>query len=132
MYATPKYLYSKGLKCSRLLFGGDHITKSDFICITEGTLDTMWLDQNGFPSVAIFGASLSKQQEELLLSLPTKELVLCLDRDETGEIATRKALTRLNGRCIVSCITIPERYKDVQDIRDKEELTEVISNRNLW
>ena len=132
LYASPKYLYSKGLKCSRLLFGIDNIIKSDFICITEGTLDTMWLDQNGFPSVAIFGASLSKKQEELLLSLPTKELVLCLDRDEAGKIATGKALTRLSERCIVSSITIPERYKDVQDIRDYDELSEVISNRNLW
>ena len=120
------------MKCSRLLFGADNIVKSDFICVTEGTLDTMWLDQNGFPSVAIFGASLSKRQEELLLSLPTKELVLCLDRDEAGQSATKKILTRLNDRCIVSCIAIPERYKDVQDIRDKEELTQVINNRNLW
>jgi DNA primase len=132
LYMTPKYMYSTGLKCSKLLFGDNHVVPSDFICVTEGTLDTMWLDQNGFVSVAIFGASLSKIQEELLLGLPTKELVLCLDGDEAGQIATEKFLTRLNARCIVSNITIPERYKDVQDIRDKEELAEVISNRNLW
>ena len=132
LYMTPKYLYSTGLKCSKLLFGENHITKSDFICITEGMLDTMWLDQNGFPSVAIFGASLSKTQEELLLNLPTKELVLCLDGDQAGKNATEKCLTRLSNRCIVSTIQIPERYKDVQDIRDKEELMKVIKNRNLW
>ena len=132
LYNTPKYLYSKGLKCSKILFGENHITKSDFICITEGTLDTMWLDQNGFSSVAIFGASISKVQEELLVRLPTKELVLCLDSDEAGQNATEKFLTRLSGRCIVSTITIPKRYKDVQDMRNKEELSEVISNRNLW
>ena len=132
LYATPKYLYSKGLKCSKILFGENHTTKSDFICITEGTLDTMWLDQNGFSSVAVFGASISKVQEDLLVKLPTKELVLCLDGDEAGQNATEKFLTKLNSRCIVSSITIPERYKDVQDIRDKEELKEVIKNRNLW
>lgn len=132
LYNTPKYLYSKGLKCSKILFGENHITKSDFVCITEGTLDTMWLDQNGISSVAVFGASISKFQEELLVRLPTKELVLCLDSDEAGQNATKKFLTRLNSRCIVSSITIPEGYKDVQDIRDKKELTDVISNRNLW
>jgi len=132
LYITPKYMYSKGLKCSKILFGENHITKSDFICITEGTLDTMWLDQNGFSSVAVFGASISKVQEELLLRLPTKELVLCLDRDNAGNIATTKFLTKLSSRCIVSRIIIPERYKDVQDVRDKDELTNIINNRNLW
>jgi len=78
-YMTPKYLYSKGLKKSRVLFGQYLITeKTPFVCITEGTLDTMWLDQHGFPSVAILGASLSKAQEELTLGLQTEELVLCL------------------------------------------------------
>ena len=60
-YMTPKYLYSKGLKKSRVLFGQYLITeKTPFVCITEGTLDTMWLDQHGCPRVALLGASLSK------------------------------------------------------------------------
>ena len=132
LYLTPKYLYSKGLKCSRILFGENHLQPSPFVCITEGTLDTMWLDQNGFPSVAIFGASLSKQQEDLLLRLPTKELVLCLDRDEAGQKATDNILTRLNNRCIISNITIPKEYKDVQDIRNSDEIADVLNNRKLW
>ena len=131
-YLTPKYLYSKGLKKSQVLFGREHIQPTDFVCITEGSLDTMWLDQCGYPSVALLGASMSRQQEELLLQLPTKELVLCLDNDSPGQLATEKSLTKLSGRCIVSKIELPEGYKDVQDIRETQILDKVIKQRLLW
>lgn len=131
-YLTPKYLYSKGLKKSRVLFGANHIEPTDFICVTEGSLDTMWLDQCGYPAVALLGASMSKYQENLLVDLPTKELVLCLDNDGPGKEATEKSLTRLATRCIVSTIEIPKEYKDVQDIRQQQILDEVIKNRLLW
>ena len=132
LYASPKYMYSKGLKCSKLLFGQNHIQSSPFICVTEGTLDTMWLDQHGYPSVAIFGASMSRHQQEMLVSLPTQEIVLCLDNDSAGKIATDKALTALNQKCIVSVIQLPGGYKDVQDIKEAEVLTNVIQTRSLW
>ena len=132
LYASPKYMYSKGLKCSKLLFGQNHIKSSPFVCVTEGTLDTMWLDQHGYPSVAIFGASMSRQQQEMLVSLPTQEVVLCLDNDSAGQIATDKALTALNQRCIVSVIQIPGGYKDVQDIREAKALHEILETRSLW
>lgn len=132
LYASPKYMYSKGLKCSKLLFGHEHIQSTPFVCVTEGTLDTMWLDQHGYPSVAIFGASMSKQQQELLLSLPTQEIVLCLDNDSAGQIATNKALTALNQRCIVSVIKIPGGYKDVQDVKEAKVLQEILQTRSLW
>ena len=69
------------------MFGQQFLeTSSPFVCITEGSLDTMWLDQNGFPSVALLGASISQTQQELTLQIPTQELVLCLDNDEAGRI----------------------------------------------
>ena len=92
----------------------------------------MWLEQCGYTSVALLGANMSRQQEELLLSLPTKEIVLCLDNDQAGRDATEKSLTRLSTKCIVSSIKIPQEYKDVQDIRNKNELDRVIETRILW
>lgn len=131
-YMSPKYLYSKGLRKSRVLFGINHVEPQDFICVTEGSLDTMWLDQCGYTSVALLGANMSRQQEDLLLGLPTKEIVLCLDNDQAGRDATEKSLTRLSTKCIVSSIKIPQEYKDVQDIRNKNELDRVIETRILW
>ena len=132
-FGTPKYLYSKGLKKSKILFG-QHLLKekTPFVCITEGTLDTMWLDQNGFASVAILGASLSKSQEELFSSLHTEELVLCLDNDKAGQIGLNKAMACLSRNFVVSYIKIPKEYKDVQDVRNIDELSTVINDRTFF
>tara|TARA_R110000824_G_scaffold176701_1_gene355844 strand:- start:645 stop:1505 length:861 start_codon:yes stop_codon:yes gene_type:complete len=128
----PKYLYSKGLKKSKLLFGEHKIEPCPFICITEGTLDTMWLDQHGYSSVAILGANISRIQQDAVLKLPTNELVLCLDNDEAGQIGTDRALSCISKRFVVSYVQIPNGYKDVQDIRDTNILNEVIEARTFW
>ena len=132
-YMTPKYLYSKGLKKSRVLFGQHLIMeKTPFVCITEGTLDTMWLDQHGFFSVALLGASLSKAQEELTLGLQPEELVLCLDNDEAGQIGFQKAMGCLSKSFVVSYVNLPKEYKDVQDVRNSDELASIINSRTFF
>jgi len=128
----PKYLYSKGLKKSRVLFGGNKIEKCSFVCITEGTLDTMWLNQHGFNSVALLGAHMSKQQEDLLVKLPTDELVICLDNDEAGKIGKEKISTCISKRFVLTYIQLPDKYKDVQEVRDIDELQQIINNRTFW
>ena len=128
----PKYLYSKGLKKSQVLFGEFKIQRCPFICITEGTLDTMWLDQHGYSSVAILGANMSRVQQDALLKLPTDELVLCLDNDDAGRIGTDRALSCISNRFVVSYVQIPNGYKDVQDIRDENILKELIKERTFW
>ena len=128
----PKYLYSTGLKKSHILFGQKHIESCDFVCITEGTLDTMWLDQLGFPSVALLGMSMSQKQRDLLLTLPTKELILCLDNDDAGNIGKEKAIKLLGNKIKVSYIEIPNEYKDVQDIKSYDILNNIINNKKYW
>ena len=128
----PKYLYSKGLKKSKLLFGGYRVEKCPFVCITEGTLDAMWLEQNGYPAVALLGAHLSRIQQELLIQLPTDELVLCLDNDEAGQIGLNAAMACISERSVVSYIQIPNEFKDVQDIRNTNKLSEIINKRTFF
>ena len=128
----PKYLYSRGLQKSKILFGQHLITPSQTLCVTEGPLDTMWLDQLGFKSVAILGAIMSRRQQELLLTLPVKEIILCLDNDKAGTIGRNKALDMLRGKIALSYIKIPSEYKDVQDIRSYDILQNVINNRQYW
>jgi len=128
----PKYLYSKGLKKSHVLFGQTYIKPCDAVCVTEGTLDTMWLDQLGFPSVALLGMSMSNKQRDLLLTLPTKEIILCLDNDEAGQIGKERALKLLGNKIKVSYTNIPKEYKDVQDIKSYDILKNVIDNKKYW
>jgi len=132
-HVTPKYLYSKGLRKSKVLFGQDLVQgESDFVCITEGSLDTMWLDQHGFASVALLGAHISRRQQELALTLPTKELVLCLDNDDAGSIGLEKAMTCLQPKCMVSYIKLPKEYKDVQEVKDSTLLKHIIQERTFF
>ena len=92
----------------------------------------MWLDQLGFPSVALLGMSMSNKQRDLLLTLPTKELILCLDNDEAGKIGKERAMKLLGNKTKVSYINIPKEYKDVQDVRSYDILNNIIKNRRYW
>ena len=130
--AVPKYMYSKGLKKSKILFGDCYLEKKSFVCITEGSLDTMWLDQHGFGSVALLGASMSKKQREMLYNISTKEFVVCLDNDFTGQKALNKIFKELSSSFIVSYITLPKGFKDVQDVRNENQLCDIIDKRNYW
>jgi len=130
--ATPKYLYSKGLQKSKVLFGAADIGPTKFVCVTEGTLDTMWLRQHGYPSIAILGMHLSNRQKDLLSKLRTQEVVLCLDNDEAGQIGLTKALEVIGNTLMVSYIDLPTGYKDVQEIRDSKVLDKAINKRYYW
>ena len=130
--ATPKYMYSKGLRKSQLLFGEHKIQSTQTICITEGALDTMWLNQNGYTSVALLGASFSYEQQDRLKALRPEEIVLCLDNDDAGQTAINKINSCMRDSCVVSWIELPERVKDVQEIRQQTLLKQVIDNRVFW
>ena len=129
----PKYLYSKGLQKSKVLFGQSLLPDDmSAVYVTEGPLDAMWLDQLGLPSVALLGMSMSQTQRDLLLTLPTKEIILCLDNDQAGKIGRDKALDLLYGKITLSYIKLPKEYKDVQDVRSYDIIQNVIKNRRYW
>ena len=98
----------------------------------EGALDAMWLDQHGYPSAAILGAMVSRSQADLISSLNPSELVLCLDNDEAGQKGISKATLDMNGRFLLSYLNLPKEYKDVQEIRSRNQLTKILKNTELW
>jgi len=129
---SPKYLFSKGFKKSRALFGINNLMDTDVLFICEGALDAIWLRQNGYNGVGILGASISKNQIELLKKLKPQEVVLCLDNDEAGKKGTEKATFDLEDWFMISFIQFPKRYKDFQEIRNRAEIEQVIENRNIF
>lgn len=130
--ATPKYMYSKGLKKSKVLFGAHKVKSCPFVCITEGTLDAMWLTQHGYSAVALLGMSMSKRQQELLSTLRTEEVVLCLDNDTAGRAGLNQALQSIGHTMMNSYVRLPKEYKDVQEIKNKETLDTIINKRYYW
>ena len=130
--AIPKYLYSKGFLKSKCLFGMNHLKTSETIYLVEGALDAMWLDQHGFPSLAILGASVSKIQIQLLSALSPSEVVLSLDNDKAGQKGISKATLDMHDRFMLSYIKLPNQYKDVQEINNIETLNKIMKNKVLW
>ena len=130
--AIPKYLYSKGFKKSKALFGMKYLENVDTLFVVEGALDAIWLDQNGYTTVGILGAIISKAQMDLISSLNPSEVVLCLDNDEAGEKGIKKATIDMADRFMLSYINIPNNVKDLQEIYNIETLNNVLKNRTLW
>ena len=130
--AIPKYLFSKGFAKSKSLFGINQVYTVDTIYVVEGALDAMWLDQHGYPSVAVLGASVSKAQIDLISTLHPTEVVLSLDNDSAGKAGISKATIDMSGRFLLSYLRLPNQYKDVQDIRNRVQLNNVIKNKALW
>jgi len=127
-----RYQYSTGLPKSKILFGlpQSQTHGKNYICITEGALDSIWLDQNGFPSVALLGVFLSSRQKELLKNTGVSEIILCLDNDVAGIKATEYVSREMSQYCPISRITL-EGVKDVQDVRDYTQLNQILNERTV-
>ena len=109
---TPETLtYSK----RRILYGMNLAKKSkrSNIILCEGNLDVVTLHQAGFDNaVASMGTALTVEQTRLL-SRFTKELVLCYDNDNAGQLATQRALELLNNsEFSVKVLKLPNRMVD--------------------
>lgn len=110
----PRYLQ---IKRPVPLFNADilkDIAPGSKIYICEGVFDAMLLTQEGYKAVAILGVNNFKPEKaELFKGL---EVVLCLDNDESGKLATQ-ALARiflLQGQK-VKTKRLPDGIKDITE-----------------
>ena len=111
MNTTETITYSK----RRILYGLNLAkkTRRPNIILCEGNLDVVTLHQAGFDNaVASMGTALTVEQTRLL-SRSTKELVLCYDNDNAGQLATQRALELLNNsEFSVKVLKLPNRMVD--------------------
>ena len=124
---TPETLtYSK----RRVLYGLNLAkkTKRPNIILCEGNLDVVTLHQAGFDNaVASMGTALTVEQTRLL-SRYTKELVLCYDNDNAGQMATKRALELLNNsEFTVKVLRLPNLIVDGEN--KKQDADDFIKNK---
>ena len=130
--SEPKYMntpetivYSK----RRVLYGLNLAkkTKRPNIILCEGNLDVVTLHQAGFDNaVASMGTALTQEQIRLL-GRYTKELVLCYDNDNAGQLATQRALELLNNsEFSVRVLRLPNRMVEGQPT--KQDADDYIKN----
>ena len=110
--SEPRYKVPGGLKKSLLLWGLDSAVASQkargAVVVVEGFFAAMKLHQAGFEQVvALMGTTLSEDQEELLLE-HFDRVVLLLDGDEAGRLASREIGGRLCERGFVRVVPVPE------------------------
>ena len=129
---APRYRYSKDAPVSRVLFGSFQLKHSNMVCATEGALNTIWLNQHGFQSIALLGSHMSQAQKELMLyDVHCSELILCFDNDNAGKHVTEQVTNELGEHFVISTIKLPEQYNDVQDVRESMILRDIILNRSI-
>ena len=58
------------------------------------------------------------------------EIILCLDNDEAGMKATEYVNREMRQYCPVSRITL-DGVKDVQDVRNEQELKQILNERTV-
>ena len=124
---TPETItYSK----RRVLYGLNLAkkTKRPNIILCEGNLDVVTLHQAGFDNaVASMGTALTVEQTRLL-SRYTKELVLCYDNDNAGQMATQRALELLNNsEFSVKVLRLPNLIVDGES--KKQDADDFIKNK---
>lgn len=95
----PKYWSLSGGKKGRYLYGEWKILSGkDYVIVTEGTMDTLWVYQNGFQSVvAVLGSTLTDDQVKTLVRW-NKSVYLFFDNDLAGINGMVKAIKKLDGQ----------------------------------
>jgi len=115
--ALPKYRHMPQLPRSKLLFGAHRLQDRKEVILTEGPLDAIWIQEVGMPGLAMLGAYLAEDQIRLLASWRTQKVVLCLDNDEAGRLATEIATKQLRAAGFwVFRVELPSGKKDIQEV----------------
>lgn len=124
-----RYQYSTGMSKGDIIWNANRARHldADYIVLTEGSLDAVYIWQAGEPSVgAILGSSVSKHQWEIL-RLGWYEIVCFFDNDAAGRAVTNQIIEEA-GSLAVSVVEYPERMVKLDDgterpVKDPGELT---------
>jgi DNA primase len=124
----PKYLnsaessiFQKGAILFGLNFARESIRAKKYVVITEGQLDVLSSQQNGFENVvATSGTALTDLHLKALKNL-TEEIIFCFDSDVAGIESTRRALELAACEDLTTKVAIlPKDFKDPDEALQKD------------
>ena len=95
----PKYTVSNNAKTKSAIFGADmlNVIDEEPIVITEGIIDTIYIEQLGFNSVAIFGVFMDNKQVDLIRSYSSFDIIsVVFDDDDAGNKGILDAKRKLS------------------------------------
>lgn len=116
----PKYLHTKGLRKSEIIFGMDQCDLEDeYIVLTEGSIDALKLEQLGHNTVGILGSFPSRYQIDWIVK-NFGDVILAFDNDKPGKDITRYVISEIRDKV--------QLYTMVYDAEDPGDLT---SNKQI-
>lgn len=112
---------------SQLIYNMDTVYKirPKTIVITEAEIDAAHM-QRIIPAVALGGSNFSEHKADILRKAPYKNIIIATDNDRIGEKMRSIITDKLSGHREIYHMNFPYQYKDVNDIRDIEELKEYV------
>lgn len=125
----PKWLHSKDMPKSEILFGMDNFT-GDSVVLVEAPLSVIMLDQYGVHNaVSSFGCKLSDAQARLLRA-NYNNVLIWYDPDDAGRDGTVGAIGKLED--FVDVYIVPETRDDPAAMTLQEDLDALSSAMPLW
>ena len=106
---------------------------TEILVITEGFKACLWLVQHGFhTTVALTGASISEDQRNLIARMAGGPVVLFLDNDDPGRVATRREGKRLSKLVNDLWVAVYPGGKDAPDDLDQAQIRRAIYGSEDW
>ncbi len=105
----PRYRFPPGFAKSQVLFNLHRAAATDqtAVVVVEGFFDCLKVYQAGIRSVvALMGVALYKASQRALTER-FQQVVLMLDGDAAGQLASRTIADRLTSRCTVQLVRLP-------------------------
>ena len=87
--------------------------------IVEAEIDAMTLWTAGMPAIATGGTAFTATKRDLIIRSPIEEIIVIRDNDRAGRDWQRRVIAELSPYMSVRIATIPSRYKDVNEGREK-------------
>lgn len=94
---VPKYLYPKGFKIGRYLFGAWKVEQRRKIALVEGSIDAIACWDARVPALAMLGSRLTADQVAVLSRLGISHVVLLPDNDAAGQKAIQQVIEAIQG-----------------------------------
>lgn len=126
-----------GWPIRELVYGLDVINRRGLrdVVVCEAEIDALYCMSNGQAAIALGGSKLSDEKIDLIMRSPIECLRIATDNDEAGEELRDAIWKALGSRIKLYDVRFPKKYKDLNDIRNGEELRGYIStasgNRNF-
>lgn len=123
-----KYKAKYGSKKSKHLYNLDKAKWHDELIIVEDEKSVWRLYQFGYDNAIALG-NCQLDNRKWLLRTYVDHVILCLDNDEAGKEARNEIIQNIHFLFDIDVITLPDDYKDVAEIEEKEIFDKCYENR---